>query len=103
MMAPTAEFIKLLLKADADVNITNKDGTTPLLCSIQINNTNKVKLVIKAGADVNKAAINCTSSMLIAFKVSQERMIQQLFLRAGPDINILDIRGGTPLHYAVFK
>ena len=48
------ECLDLLLKSGADVNMTNKNGLTPLMAAVADDQLKCVKLLIQAGADVKK-------------------------------------------------
>ena len=45
--------IKLMIEANADVNMKDKQNRTPLYYAIESNNTEIIELLLKAGADVN--------------------------------------------------
>jgi ankyrin repeat protein len=47
------ECIDTLLRHNADVNVKNNQGMTPLLCAAAFGNTAAVRLLVERGADVN--------------------------------------------------
>jgi len=47
------KWVKRLINNNADINIKNIDGDTPLTIACYFNNINIVKLLIDNGADVN--------------------------------------------------
>ena len=46
------QCVNELIQAGADVNVSDRDGLTPLMFAVKENNTKFVKELIKAGADV---------------------------------------------------
>ena len=46
-------IVKILIAANANLNLQNEDGTTALMFAVSSNHKEIVKLLIDAGADIN--------------------------------------------------
>ena len=128
-----AEIVKLLIKAEADVDARAKIFT-PLMHAVFDRSTEIVKLLIEAGADVNAktdsseewtplmcavmaasseivtllieagANVNICSNESTALTIAVEKPeIVKLLIEAGADVNFSDGVGRTPLTYAQNK
>lgn len=93
------KILKLLLKARADVNITNKFFTTALMYASVRDNTKIANLLINYGANVNAVDINGRSPLIFASADNNLEMLK-LLLMFGANINIQDSFGKTALSYA---
>ena len=91
--------IRKLIDAGADVNVINKDGSTPLLIALLNRQTEIVKLLLKAGADVNKAS-HYGLTPLHSASASGQIEVVKLLLAAKADVNKAPHNGPTPLHLA---
>ena len=95
------DLTNLLLKAGANVNISDKTGTTALMHAIRNWNREEAKLLIKANADVNMSNKKKETALLYAANFWQEDVIDAL-IKADADVNAsADDDGMTPLMYIV--
>ena len=60
------DFIERLLSCNADIDIQNSDGATPLFTAAQYGRLTCLKLLLKKGADVNKLTVDNASPLFIA-------------------------------------
>ena len=95
------DAIHVLLKAESDTNIVDKNGATCLMyavvldCSIEV-----LQAMIDHGADVNATNEDNRPALMLACGMRHVGAIHVL-LKAGADTNILDKNGDTCLMYAV--
>ena len=87
-----------LLRAGADANTTDSDGTTALMHSVIESDLKMMKLLIDGGASVNaKNALDSTALMYAASNLAKTRLL----LDSGADAKVTGKRGATPLSVAV--
>jgi ankyrin repeat protein len=90
--------VNRLLRAGADINTVDSDGTTALMHSIIESDTKITKLLIDSGANVNaKNKLDSTALMYAATNIAKTRLL----LDAGADVKVITRRGVTPMTVAV--
>ena len=90
--------VQKLLRAGADVNTADSEGTTALMHSVIESNVKMVKLLIDAHADVNaKNAVDSTALMYAATNFAKTKLL----VDAGADVKAKSKRGSTPMSVAV--
>ena len=88
---------RLLLDHNADVNIQDKDGRTPLHWCAREGNENLCRLLLEHNADVNiQEKHGFTALHWCAFRGYEN--LFRLLLERNADVNIQDKDGSTPLH-----
>ena len=92
-------MIRILLGKDADVNVTDESGRTPIHCAIQRGYHTIVTLLLGHGSDVNIADKTGRTPLHKASERDAEALVK-LLLDYGADVNASDHFGLTPLHYA---
>src|SRR6478672_4113 len=86
--------VTTVLRAGADVNTADSDGTTALMHSVIESDVKMMKLLIDGGANVNaKNALDSTALMYAATNVAKTRLL----LDAGADAKAVGKRGATPM------
>ena len=94
--------VKLLLEHNADVNIQDNRGYTPLhWCTIK-GNENLCRLLLEHNADVN-IQDNDGYTPLNWCAREGKGYLCRLLLEHNADVNIQDNRGYTPLHWCTMK
>jgi ankyrin repeat protein len=89
--------VQRLLRAGADVNTTDSDGTTALMHSVVESDAKMMKLLIDAHADVNaRNALDSTALMYAATNLAKTKLL----LAAGADVKAKGKRGATPMSVA---
>jgi len=90
--------VQKLLRAGADVNTADGDGTTALMHSVIESDVKMMKLLIGSGANTNaKNALDSTALMYAATNLAKTRLL----LDAGADVKARGKRGATPMSVAV--
>ena len=89
--------VQILLRAGADVNTVDSDGTTALMHAVVESDANMVKLLVDSKANVNaKNALDSTALMYAATNLAKTRLL----LDAGADVKVKGTRGATPMSVA---
>ena len=78
--------VGFLVKSGADVNVTDREGSTPLMIASKKGNTVLINFLIAEGADVNVTNDGGQSVLSLAAKYGQNKSIK-LLLQAGADVN----------------
>ena len=90
--------VQKLLRAGADVNTADSDGTTALMHSVVESDLKMMKLLIDGHADVNaKNALDSTALMYAATNFGKAKLL----VDAGADVKAKGKRGATPMSVAV--
>jgi ankyrin repeat protein len=86
------------LRAGADVNTRDSDGTTALMHSVIESDVTMMKLLLGSGAEVNaKNTLDSTALMYAAVSLEKTRVL----LDRGADVNVRGKGGATPMSVAV--
>ena len=94
--ANSAEFVELLLRAEADVNIRDRRGETPLFDAVRRESAQSVALLLDAGADVNIRNNDGKTALYTAVCEGSVKRVE-LLIKEGADVNITDAMGETLL------
>ena len=103
--APQQTLVKLvgnLIAAEANVNGVDRNGKTPLLTAISMEQPVIAKYLVDAGASVNQKTSNGSYPVIEATKKGYEHLVLQL-VAAGADLNARDSLGRTALFAAVSR
>ncbi|MET0292218.1 MAG: ankyrin repeat domain-containing protein [Steroidobacteraceae bacterium] len=93
--------VRLLLKAGADVNASNRYGVTPLSLAVTSGDAAVVKALLDAGADVNKALVEGETVLMTAARTGNAKVVRALIAR-GADLEAREsFYGETALITAV--
>ena len=97
------DYVEMLIKNGADVNIANKIGETPLMVACHHQNLQMITLLLKNGAKVNAFDFKGQTALMLATLHGFWRFpVIKLLLKYGANINQTDHNGDCALHYALF-
>lgn len=106
MAAADPEVLELLFDSGFEIQVDarNKDGYTPLFLAVVRESTDVAEMLLKKGANPNaqNGPKKVTALHLIANLINYYPIDPELLFKYNVDPNIPDIRGWTPLHYAVY-
>ena len=96
------EVVRVLIEADADVNVKGIYGWTPLAAAQQNKNLSieVISALIKAGANVNAKDKDGWTPLIRAIIYDSNPIIIKAFIEAGADVNAKDNDEETPLMQA---
>lgn len=104
------KILNLLLEKGANVDVQDKNGTTPLMSAVQ--KTNPVKILLAKGANVNLQNTNGETALMFAVKGGMKKAFlgipdigsftdaAKLIIAANADLNLQDKWGKTALMHA---
>ena len=78
--------LRLLIQYGAPVDVTNRNGTTPLMRAVMGGDYSAVKYFIKRGASINQKNFYNNAALIFAAKNGDLRMIK-LLVKNGADVN----------------
>jgi ankyrin repeat protein len=92
------EIIDCLINAEANVNVLDCDGVTPLLCAVARDKTEAVINLIENGAYINicEGRFKGRSPLHVAAQYGNQQIIDCL-IKAGANVKVLDSDGATHL------
>lgn len=94
------QIIKILLDYGANINVTDKEGITPIYCAASNGFTEIVKELVKYNANVNIANVNYETPLYIAVKNGKTEVVD-ILLQNGADQSIETVNGETPMSIAL--
>lgn len=94
------DMVKVLLKNNANPNLSLVDNSTPLFYAVRTCNFKIVKLLLENGADINHINERGNSPLMIAIKMRDAKGVAFLISK-GASLTQRDTRGQTPLMIAI--
>lgn len=99
--SPDPEKIAPLLKAGAQVNAMDANGSTPLMFAAEHNpNPEVTAVLLKAGAEVNATDKRGMTPLMMGASENPNPDVIAVLIAAGADVNAKDKKGWTALLYA---
>ena len=95
-----SEAVEILLTADADVNTTLCDGTTPLMVASREGYTEVVRLLLKENITIDATSKTGETAIYKASKQGHSTIVR-ILLKAGANPRIQGNKGQTPLIAAI--
>src|SRR5690606_12234129 len=99
VMNGQADIVDTLISRDIDVNMVERDGTTPLQWAVYGENVDIVKKLIEAGADVTQTNREGMTPLALAATTGNVEIVR-LLLDAGAPVDQTLRNGETPLMMA---
>lgn len=93
------ETINVLLSKNAEINLCNNNGTSPLYIACQEGHDSTVQLLVSNGARINLCSEEGISPLFVACQEDHSSTVQ-LLLNNGAEINLCDKDGTSPLSVA---
>jgi len=90
-----------LLENNADPNIKNTSGDTPLIEAARIGDMDTMRKLLNEGADVNVQDAQGNTAMHIAIPAEVHREALELLLRNDGNPNLRDMHGDSPAHIVI--
>ncbi|XP_043483988.1 ankyrin-1-like [Leptopilina heterotoma] len=90
------QFVEILLKKGAKINVQSKNGYTPLHCAIYRKHIQLAEILLQNGANVNVQAKNKQSPLYVAIQIKSIQLAE-ILLQNGADVNVVDKNETTPL------
>ncbi|RYE05819.1 MAG: ankyrin repeat domain-containing protein [Rickettsiaceae bacterium] len=88
---------ELVSKHQADINIRNLNGETPLHIAAKTDKASTIETLIELKADIEAQDIDGNTPLMMATRAGHQKSIHVL-LRLKADINATNYNGTTPLH-----
>lgn len=92
----------LLISRNADVNLRDPGGSTPLIAAVKKNDVDLVQQLLQVGADVNGTNAQGMPPLTIAIQ-EQNLPLVDIFLGLHANVNIYSKESRTPLMEAILK
>jgi ankyrin repeat protein len=97
-----AEVVKTLLDAEADVDVQDSYGYTPLIYATLNGHTEIVKMLVDVKADVD-VQDSCGNTALIHATINDSIETVKMLLDAKPNVDMQNKKGDTALIWAVWS
>lgn len=95
------DLLKLAIDLGADINVTDSEGDSALICATRLNNNMKaLELLLSSGADPDIQNISKNTALILAVLGDDKEAARKL-LRAKANPNIQNYEGNTALIVAV--
>ena len=89
------DMVKLLVNHGAKVNVSDRDGITPLMRAVTLRDLRMVQLLLDAGAQIN-VKDNRGHTALTHAVLRSDAPILRLLIERGADVDVVAAMGTTP-------
>ena len=89
------DMVKLLVNHGAKVNVSDRDGITPLMRAVTLRDLHMVQLLLDAGAQIN-VKDNRGHTALTHAVLRSDAPILRLLIERGADVDVVAAMGTTP-------
>lgn len=93
--------IQFLIDADADINVHDAHGWTPLMFAVQNNRADIVELLLEKGASLSVENDQGLTALMLAIDSGNKDISRILIAKSNGQIDKRDKHGRTPLMWAV--
>mmetsp|Transcript_30497 Transcript_30497/g.86178 ORF Transcript_30497/g.86178 Transcript_30497/m.86178 type:complete len:287 (+) Transcript_30497:491-1351(+) len=97
------QMVKLLLKAEADVNQRNSYGKAPLHLAAEGGFVEVAKLLLEAGADVHLLTAEAKASPFMLAVIADQDEMAKFLIANGANVNQTDSQGTAPISVAASR
>lgn len=94
------EMVEHLIKLDADVNVQDASGVTPLHHAITSQNNEIIRMLIKKGAFLEATSLGDELTPLHIAVIDGTKDSVELLIDSGASASVASAHGETPLHFA---
>eukprot|EP01103_Thecamoeba_quadrilineata_P013896 TRINITY_DN3996_c0_g1_i1.p1 TRINITY_DN3996_c0_g1~~TRINITY_DN3996_c0_g1_i1.p1 ORF type:complete len:360 (-),score=71.78 TRINITY_DN3996_c0_g1_i1:106-1185(-) len=95
------EIVKeLLLDGRVDIDQSDKDGVTPLILGVYLQQENVVRVLLRKGADVNATTSSGVTALHAAAEKKSQKLVE-LLIKNGASVDMQDHAGFTGLGLAL--
>lgn len=96
-------YIKKILEAGANPNITTNDGMSPLIQACADKKFEEVQLLLENNVDINYAIPDTKTTAFLMAATQSSMSICETLKEHGADINVVNSTGKNALIQAIFK
>ena len=97
-----ARIYNILLNNNANINITNKYGETPLMAAAAFGDSEIIKIYVNNGSDINKRNKKGMTCAMLAVEKNNFHIINQV-KKMGADMSITDKKGRNIAHHLIIS
>ncbi|CAM9321837.1 unnamed protein product [Chrysoparadoxa australica] len=97
IIVENAEFAALLVKAGADLSVTDEQGVTTLVQAAHRNMTSIAKLLLEEGVDASQASLEGITALIAAASEGHTEIVRLLLEEAHSDPDVCDKDGTSAL------
>ncbi|KAG6969591.1 hypothetical protein JG688_00005245 [Phytophthora aleatoria] len=97
------EIFQVLLKGKPDVSVQDSSGQTVLHLAAEYEEVDSLKLLLRAKPKVDAVDNNKMTALHVAVGKGNLEIVQLLVETGRANVNVVDAKGNTPLHWACIK
>ncbi|KAG7392475.1 hypothetical protein PHYPSEUDO_000163 [Phytophthora pseudosyringae] len=97
------ELFQVLLKGKPDLSVQDSSGQTALHLAAEYEELESVKLLLRAKAKADAVDNKKMTALHVAVGKGNLEIVQLLIETGRANVNVMDTKGNTPLHWACIK